>query len=106
MSSGPHAEFVASIGRFIKAREVFADYFAFHVAEQLRVSGVNSVSLSKRFEQGNLDAAILDAGTKRVSICNIMLEKIPIPADDVPFERILEFRSDEEARGYLYGLRH
>jgi hypothetical protein len=38
-------------------------------------------------------------------VLRIVLNKIPTPDDSVPWEQILEFRSSEEARGYLQGLR-
>jgi hypothetical protein len=39
------------------------------------------------------------------SITEIVFNKIPVPDDSTPWEKILEFREDPETKGFLQGLR-
>ena len=38
-------------------------------------------------------------------ILEVVLTKLPMPTEDTPWEAILDFRNDTEAKGYLTGLR-
>jgi hypothetical protein len=101
-----HEEWVGALARFIKAREVFGDYFTVFVAEQLRHKNLNAVSLSKRFHENSNSSLDDGMAEKYLSLSQVVLDKIPIPSEAVSFERILDFRGDEEAKGYLAGLRN
>lgn len=39
------------------------------------------------------------------NVVDVVLDKLPIPDDAVPWEKILEFRSDPATQGFLQGLR-
>jgi hypothetical protein len=38
-------------------------------------------------------------------VIEVVLDKLPMPPEDTPWEQILDFKADEEAQGYLRGLR-
>lgn len=99
-----HDMWVQSLQKYIKAREVFGDYLTVHIAELLRRKGTSAVSLSKYFSDEDFEGLELSE-TAQTSVSRVVLEKIPMPSDGVSFERILDFRRDEDARGYLAGLR-
>jgi hypothetical protein len=40
-----------------------------------------------------------------VEVAHVIVHNLPLPSNDVPWERSVEFRSDPEARGKLLGLR-
>lgn len=39
-------------------------------------------------------------------VVEVVLNRLPMPSDDAPWEAILEFREDADAKGYLVGLRN
>ena len=43
---------------------------------------------------------------KANDVLEVVLKAFPVPADDVPFEQLLDFRRDEDARTKLTALRH
>lgn len=44
--------------------------------------------------------------SKEVDIVNIILKNIPAPSDSTPWEKILDFKNDNDAKEKLNGLRH
>jgi hypothetical protein len=42
---------------------------------------------------------------RKTDVVEIVLRKVPMPSEDAPWEKILEFRDDPETKGFLQGLR-
>ncbi len=49
---------------------------------------------------------LLLRGTSQETVADLVVKELPVPADDTPWEAILEFRSDPESRRRLFELRH
>ncbi|MGJ4995714.1 hypothetical protein ACQR0Z_14910 [Bradyrhizobium sp. HKCCYLS3077] len=42
---------------------------------------------------------------QQTNLTDVVLKNLPVPSDMTPWEQIIDFRNDPEARGYLAGLR-
>jgi hypothetical protein len=67
----------------------------FMQAEGLEASVVHSGSLviAPRFQLPSTD------------VIDVVLDKLPMPSENTPWEQILDFKADTEAQGYLQGLK-
>jgi hypothetical protein len=39
------------------------------------------------------------------NVINVVLDELPMPSEDTPWEAVLDFKADSEAQGYLQGLK-
>src|SRR5215217_1874788 len=80
--------------------EKAADLYARLAALQLQDKGVTAVALLNR-------PAAQDPRlpTKRVDVVHIVLDRMPMPDASTPWEAILDWRNDPEARGKFASLR-
>jgi hypothetical protein len=61
-----------------------------------------SVVMSKPLNIAGLHAGLKQPAT---SVVEVVLDKLPMPSEATPWEGILDFKADEEAQGYLQGLK-
>jgi len=68
-----------------------------------QIDHIDATSISAR------DDILPQADTNAIgvvdNVMHLLLEKVPMPKDDVAWEKIIEFREDAEAKGFLHGLR-
>jgi hypothetical protein len=98
--------------RLAKARDrATIDFFSSWASFYYETARI--LALKMRHADG-LEASIISENTLRRRtpgvgemnpVVEIVLRRVPMVRDDVPWEQILEFRQDEEARGFLRGLR-
>jgi hypothetical protein len=72
------------------------------LARKIQFEGIDAIALSDEFD--SLLGSQSD--TKKASnVIEVVLNRVPLPAESTPWEAILEFRSDPRTKQYLNGLR-
>ncbi len=65
----------------------------------LEFSAIRSTPLPKEVEQ------LLGFQRPSTDVIDVVLDKLPMPSEQTPWEQILDFKADTEAQGYLQGLK-
>jgi len=65
----------------------------------LEFSAIRSTPLPKEVEQ------LLGPQRPSANVIDVVLDKLPMPSEQTPWEQILDFKADTEAQGYLQGLK-
>ncbi|MEH2477633.1 hypothetical protein V1282_000990 [Nitrobacteraceae bacterium AZCC 2146] len=76
-------------------------YMARILAKKIQFEGFQAVTLSDEFDA--FFAADPKAATS--DVIQVVLNKIPLPDENTPWEAVLDFRSDPKTKHYLNGLR-
>lgn len=90
-----------SLNEVLVFRKVKEFYMARILAKKIQFEGFQATTLSDEFDA--FFAAEPKAATS--DVIQVVLNKIPLPDDNTPWEAVLDFRSDPKTKHYLNGLR-
>jgi len=81
---------------------IISEFSARVIAQRLRtVEQVEATALVEKL----VVPSELKQQMERLDVSTIILDKIPLPSETTPWEKIIDFRNDPDTRGYLQGLR-
>jgi hypothetical protein len=97
----------AHIAEFLEVKDAQRRSLARFCARSMQqIDGLESSAVFSEPSQ-RLDnmKSVSGAPQPSTNVIDVVLDKLPMPSEQTPWEAILDFKADEEAQGYLQGLK-